>query len=174
MHKGKILLKITSGYEGSRPISDAMRSDRDFRVRWLHKDFLTRFLGHDKQQTSYDCEQRYDFTSYRSCLGETMVEPLVRYCASIGIYEIFLRIFSIICSTTSFSVLSLWTRGLQSLNIKITTSDCDEWYQWGTISSGTTEQGYLVHNALLVSWTRYILCSLLLTSNLPVPLCFWE
>jgi hypothetical protein len=28
-------------------------------------------LGRDKQQTSYDRELRYDFTSYRSCLGET-------------------------------------------------------------------------------------------------------
>jgi hypothetical protein len=48
-----------------------MRSDHDIRVRRLHKHFLTRFLGRDKQQTSYDHELRYDFTSYRSCLGET-------------------------------------------------------------------------------------------------------
>ena len=71
MNKGKILFKIAPGFEGSRPIFDATRPDRDSRVRRLHKDFLTRFLGRDKQQTSYDREQRYDFTSYRSCLGET-------------------------------------------------------------------------------------------------------
>ena len=46
MNKGKILFKIMSGYEESRPIFDVMRPDCDFRVQRLHKDFLTWFLGH--------------------------------------------------------------------------------------------------------------------------------
>jgi hypothetical protein len=33
------------------------------------------------------------------------------FCASIGIYEFFLRIFSILCSTISILVLSLRTKG---------------------------------------------------------------
>ena len=41
--------------------------------------------------------------------------------------------------------------GEQQVSLKKFTTDCNERYRWGTISSGTTEQGYLVHNALLVS-----------------------
>jgi len=94
---------------------DAMRSDCDFRVWRLHKHFLTRFLGHDKQQTSYDHELRYDFTSYRSCLGETRIgSPKCRVIA--GSLSLLLPWSSILQkSITHFDVLgSKIRKGLYS------------------------------------------------------------
>ena len=42
MHKGKVVFKIASGHEESRPMT---RLDHDDRVQRLHKHFLTRFFG---------------------------------------------------------------------------------------------------------------------------------
>ena len=60
---------------------DVTRPVRDFKVRTLHKHFLTRFGGRDKKQTTYNVihTTHKKITCIVVCLGETRVDKVVAY-----------------------------------------------------------------------------------------------